>query len=438
MAEQIKRTGSELQVLDEHASELHSIIYAITKSSAESKDKRPNRGIDRRLRSDAAAKQRAQHFLMNPESHLRSAGLRYVKVDRDFPTILKYFSPSSVEELISRIRKHGDINSRQVDAEAIAHIGRFLRRSNRSCFDIFQMPAVLVSDNFEVVNEGNRFLLEEKYYDKLHCPPCIMHSHLAAAAWISSGAIGTQIAKDHLIANCMSLVDANAELFQTISHFLEDINPEDAKVFEQSIANDRSALMVASQFVGVAQPIEEQVSASLLTEIVSAQEERLAQIHADKEAILIKRQENEINNLKEKQNSRESFIIKQKTEEINKINTERDKKINDIMQKYQSLQQQMEHIKTNEFDNSKLLQDRIAELETISKKNERKAIIPYFLILTAILIVIANNLGWQNFSTDPVEFLTISLPKWAWSSILLIITVAISWFLTKLGSRLFQ
>src|SRR5690606_30997011 len=114
-------------------SELHSILHAVTRATSNGKDRRRERGIDRRLRVDTAAQQRAQHYLINPEAHLRSIGLRYVNVDRDYPNIMKYFSRHNTETFISRIRIHGDVGSREVDAQAVAHVGRFIRNANRAC-----------------------------------------------------------------------------------------------------------------------------------------------------------------------------------------------------------------------------------------------------------------------------------------------------------------
>ncbi|MEL6573752.1 MAG: hypothetical protein AAFQ64_19025 [Pseudomonadota bacterium] len=412
MLKNVKEAGGDICVLEENASELHSILLAATNSLGG--DGREERAIDRRLRTDAGARQRAQHYLSSPERHIKSAGFRFVDVKRDYKNVLKHFSHANTEDFIAKIRQHGQVGSRAVDAEIVANIGRFLRQANRACHDLFQMPAVLVSDNLEVVLEGNKHLEQLQYYDKSACPPCIMDSHLAAACWISAGQGSIEVAKEHLIANCSALVDAHAELFRDVKTFLGNVDPNDVAMFEGSIANDRSALMLASQFVGTAKPVDHEISVELLSSVVQRNEERMRAEFAVEREIL--------------QGQADTTLAE--------VKAENDSALRELDQRNQDLQSKLEEQKTEGEQRIKKFEERFEQLEKEVDTHKRRATIPYFLVFTGVLLVLSNSLGLANFSATKTEYFGVVLPSYVWTSFVLVTCVGLSVLLTKLSSRL--
>ncbi|MEO1406019.1 MAG: hypothetical protein AAFV54_05955, partial [Pseudomonadota bacterium] len=189
-------------------------------------------------------------------------------------------------------------------------------------------------------------------------------------------------------------------------------------------------LMIAAQFVGVPKPIDGTVAVETLDGIIE-------EVKKKERAIAeIKIEELNKKNLvsKKQQKIRADNIIKEIEAEANEAKKQVDRLSIELANNTNEIEKLKNEILAEKVRIKSVEYDYVEEIHSIKGKAYR----PYFFMLTALLIVVSNRLGMNNFTNEEECVMGLCTYKWIVSCALLISCVAASYIIARIGTYIFR
>lgn len=409
----------------------------------------PTRDVGRRLSHDGGARKRAQLLLTNSIAYFKKIGIKIFDVKKDYSNLVKYFPYAEEQNLVPDLRRGGEIKSREIDAAVIANVGRLLRHAGRTSSDIFSAPCIFVSPNQEMVEFGEKVLLEGQYTREGQAPGLMSDVQFATAVWLASGVGQLSIPRSRLLSNCAELVSANAEIYERVRSFIAGIDEKDAHFFEAQIREDRSALLVASRFVTHPSAINEESSFEVLKEIkeqIRKEEKEKAEEKLGKQA--------------EEYTVRIDAMSADHDTEIRSLIANHDKKIMELGEYLENSSRELDNVRLDLQESEKKREDKARILEEYKEKfdkrqsqfekkiekerievekERKKRFVPIIMAISVLLIYLASQeLGAMSWNFDKKsEIFGVSLDEGSWSILALTVNIILSFVVAKISTRLF-
>ncbi|WP_429106311.1 hypothetical protein [Aeromonas allosaccharophila] len=346
--EGIRNSGGIITTTDYYIRELVETISAAIQNFKQRGPRQTN--IDRHLFKNPTDYGRSLDIQVNPNKHLEKYGFElsgkylsaYKNINSQRATIISQEVNEYLGEYKNSIAKDRDI-------ETIKYI--LLNNGLKDIKRIDDCNTIFITTNRKMTFASTEYLLNNHIVTKPFFLPLLTDRRFAMLLWILTGGSQTDFSHLTLVSNCRKVVEQHVELFHSIKQFLTKIPPEQAKIYESIINNDRAIYSLMDQTGGNPTIITENNFDSIFSSAIDEIEREAKEEERLKTEI-------EINKIKESHDKE----IRSKDETIEIY----DKTINNISSQYENLNK----IKTTIEDNAKKLDDENEYLKAKLKEKE--------------------------------------------------------------------
>jgi hypothetical protein len=348
--EGIKNSGGIITTTDYY---IREIIETISASMQNFKQRGPRQSnIDRHLFKKPTDYGRSLDIQVNPHKHLEEYGFdlsgKYLTA---YKTINSQRAATINQEINEYLGDYKNSIAKDRDVETIKYI--LLNNGLKDIKRIDECNAIFITTNRKMTFASTEYLINNHIVTKPFFLPLLTDRRFAMLLWILTGGSQTDFSHLTLVSNCRKVVEQHVDLFHSIKQFLTKVPPEQAKIYESIINNDRAIYSLMDQTAGNPTIITENnfdsIFSSAIDEIEreAKEEERL-------------KSDMEINKIKESHDKE----IRSRDETIEIY----DKAVNKISEQYQNLSKIKSTIETDakKLDNeNELLKAKLKEKEEL-------------------------------------------------------------------------
>lgn len=278
----IKRVGFLVRTYEHNVREIRGIVFAALDSIGNVQASTGT--VAYRLRTDSAARSRAQAMRATMENRIKALGIQIWNMRETTKANATLFSEEAITELIAKIRPFRDIDSREVDAESVAGVARHVL-SRSSVASVLSLPAIFITKNAGLAKLANDVLVQECNYNPDAARPFITDRQAAGLMWLALGGDVNGISTKELLANCSQVVTPRRDVLSEVYKILERTDDRSAKEFEALMSEDRCAHYVMDYTLGDATLVTQDNAVTMLEDVKrKAVEDMLAQDRAAHDA----------------------------------------------------------------------------------------------------------------------------------------------------------
>lgn len=279
---QLQEKGARLAVFEHSVEELKGNLKAVITATeaGEGYGATARRLQNQRFRTYAMA------LMRSPEARLKQDSISVIKGPRG-ATGHQHFTEEDEREFERSLGS--DQNKklrRERDAASVAAVMR-LRMGLRAKMNSFQKAQYLfLTSNPWLVERSQDFLKKKHLYGDGEVPPAVTDRNMAGLLWVLYGGKSVELPQRVLLANCAKAIEPRGDMIQQMHRFLADIDGPQAKYFRALMTEERAGQYLMQVTLGessfitneTAPAILEEMKSSLIEELETESQERLARI----------------------------------------------------------------------------------------------------------------------------------------------------------------
>lgn len=350
--EGIKNFGGIITTTDYYIREIIETISAAIQNSKQRGPRQTN--IDRHLFKKPTDFGRCLDIQINPHKHLEKYGFdlsgKYLTA---YKTVNSQRATNISQEINEYLGDYKNSIAKDRDVETIKYI--LLNNGLKDIKRIDDCSAIFITTNRRMTFASTEYLLNHNIVTQPFFLPLLTDRRFAMLLWILTGGSQADFSHLTLVSNCRKVVEQHVDLFHSIKEFLTKVPPEQAKIYESIINNDRAIYSLMDQTGGNPTIITENNFDSIFSSAIDEIEREAKEEERLKTEI-------EINKIKESHDKE----IRSKDETIEIYG----KTVNKISSQYESLKK----IKSTIEDNVKKLDDENEYLKAKLKEKEEQLV----------------------------------------------------------------
>jgi len=178
------------------------------------------------------------------------------------------YCPEEVEDALRNCLGplHESVERRIKDAKSVASVIK-MRKGHSTTASITESRFIFVTRNVQVARRTTDCLLAKKAIGYDDVPPCILDRQLAGVLWLCLGGSLNELTREKLLANCMDALYPRPNLLITVRRFLENLDPEKARIFEALMRDKRAQRCLLHRTFGYTLAVTQDNVGELLEEI---------------------------------------------------------------------------------------------------------------------------------------------------------------------------
>lgn len=275
----IEDLASEGATVSTYSHNVDELIDILTAAKHNMGDKFQLSGsVGMRLLTDRNAFIRLNAVLGNPYAKVKQAGIQIIDTNSIDRPYLRHFDKNAEQDLLGSIRpfSRSRIESRVFDAASIASMIRYLF-GKRPRGNLMAYEKLFVTKNSGLANAAAKYMKNIHAIAEDSDPPILTDRMAAGIVWLAKGGEGTDIPLKKLVANCTSAVRLRKDVITKMHGVLQNTSPDEAKVFEALIEEDRCGYYLMRHSLGAAELVTDANALDLLERVKRATAERVIQ-----------------------------------------------------------------------------------------------------------------------------------------------------------------